>query len=101
MTEDFQFLVFEFNCSPGIVGVISAFNFPCAVYGWNSAIALVCGNSVVWKPASTTPLIAIAVTKIIQKVCLDWYRPITVNIKHSNILITTLKHAAVNYDGKT
>ncbi|VDD96616.1 unnamed protein product [Enterobius vermicularis] len=52
----------------GIVGVISAFNFPCAVYGWNSAIALVCGNSVVWKPASTTPLIAIAVTKIIQKV---------------------------------
>lgn len=52
----------------GVVGVISAFNFPCAVSGWNTAISLVCGNSVLWKPAPSTPLIAIAVTKIIEEV---------------------------------
>ncbi|KAJ1351207.1 putative aldehyde dehydrogenase 7 member A1 [Parelaphostrongylus tenuis] len=52
----------------GVVGVISAFNFPCAVYGWNNALALVTGNSVVWKPAPSTPLTAIAVTKLIEVV---------------------------------
>ncbi|PVU95266.1 hypothetical protein BB561_001926 [Smittium simulii] len=52
----------------GNVGVISAFNFPVAVYGWNSAISLICGNTVVWKPAPTGVLSAIAVTKILQKV---------------------------------
>jgi aldehyde dehydrogenase family 7 protein A1 len=51
-----------------VVGIISAFNFPCAVFGWNNAIALTCGNSTVWKPAPTTPLIAIAITKILQEV---------------------------------
>lgn len=52
----------------GVVGVISAFNFPCAVYGWNNALALVCGNAVLWKPAPSTPLTAIAITKLIEKV---------------------------------
>ncbi|XP_057659504.1 alpha-aminoadipic semialdehyde dehydrogenase [Diorhabda carinulata] len=52
----------------GVVGVISAFNFPIAVYGWNSAIAMVCGDTLVWKSAETTPLISIATTKIIQDV---------------------------------
>lgn len=47
----------------GVVGVISAFNFPCAVYGWNNAIALVCGDTLIWKPAPTTSLVAIATTK--------------------------------------
>jgi len=47
----------------GVVGVISAFNFPCAVYGWNNALALITGNALVWKPAPSTPLTAIAVTK--------------------------------------
>jgi len=53
----------------GVVGVISAFNFPVAVWSWNAAIASVCGDSVVWKPASKTPLTAIACTKIAQQVC--------------------------------
>ncbi|GAA4030241.1 L-piperidine-6-carboxylate dehydrogenase [Actimicrobium antarcticum] len=44
----------------GVVGVISAFNFPVAVWAWNAALALVCGNSVVWKPSEKTPLTAIA-----------------------------------------
>lgn len=52
----------------GTVGVISAFNFPIAVYGWNSALAMVCGNTVLWKGAETTPLVSIATTKIIAKV---------------------------------
>lgn len=52
----------------GVVGVISAFNFPAAVYGWNSAIALVCGNSVIWKSAPSTSLIAIAITRILASV---------------------------------
>jgi aldehyde dehydrogenase (NAD+) len=53
----------------GVVGVISAFNFPVAVWSWNAALACVCGDAVLWKPASQTPLTAIAVTKISQAVC--------------------------------
>jgi aldehyde dehydrogenase (NAD+) len=52
----------------GIVGVISAFNFPVAVWAWNTMIALVCGDSVVWKPSSQTPLTAIACMKIADRV---------------------------------
>lgn len=52
----------------GIVGVISAFNFPAAVYGWNSAISLICGNAVLWKGSPTTSLISIAITKILEEV---------------------------------
>lgn len=52
----------------GIVGVISAFNFPVAVWSWNTALALVCGNVCVWKPSSKTPLCAIACQQIIAKV---------------------------------
>ena len=44
----------------GVVGVISAFNFPVAVWAWNAALAFVCGNSVIWKPSEKTPLTAIA-----------------------------------------
>ncbi|KAJ1887601.1 Alpha-aminoadipic semialdehyde dehydrogenase, partial [Kickxella alabastrina] len=51
----------------GVVGVISAFNFPVAVYGWNSAIGLVCGNAMVWKGAPTTSLTSVAVTKILAE----------------------------------
>lgn len=52
----------------GIVGIISAFNFPVAVWAWNAALAMVCGNVCVWKPSEKTPLTAIACQKIIQKV---------------------------------
>ena len=51
----------------GVVGVISAFNFPVAVWAWNAAIALVCGNSVVWKPSEKTPLTALAVQAIFER----------------------------------
>lgn len=52
----------------GVIGIISAFNFPVAVYGWNSAIAMACGNTMVWKGAPTTPLTSVAVTKIVSSV---------------------------------
>jgi aldehyde dehydrogenase (NAD+) len=52
----------------GPVGVISAFNFPVAVWSWNSALAAVCGDTVIWKPSERTPLSAIAVTRIAQEV---------------------------------
>jgi aldehyde dehydrogenase (NAD+) len=51
----------------GVVGVISAFNFPVAVWAWNAALALVCGNSVVWKPSEKTPLTALAVQTLFER----------------------------------
>jgi aldehyde dehydrogenase (NAD+) len=55
----------------GVIGVITAFNFPVAVWSWNSAIAAVCGDPVVWKPAGPTPLCAVAVQHIANEVMGD------------------------------
>jgi aldehyde dehydrogenase (NAD+) len=55
----------------GVAGVITAFNFPVAVWSWNTAIAVVCGDPVLWKPSSLTPLCAIAVQKIANQVMAD------------------------------
>jgi aldehyde dehydrogenase (NAD+) len=51
----------------GVVGVITAFNFPVAVWSWNTALALVCGNTVVWKPSEKTPLTALACQAILER----------------------------------
>jgi aldehyde dehydrogenase (NAD+) len=56
----------------GVVGVISAFNFPVAVWAWNAALALVCGDPVVWKPSEKTPLTAVAVQAIFERVARDF-----------------------------
>lgn len=53
----------------GVVGIISAFNFPVAVWSWNSVVAAVCGDATLWKPSSQTPLCAVATIKIAQRVC--------------------------------
>jgi aldehyde dehydrogenase (NAD+) len=55
----------------GVVGVITAFNFPVAVWAWNTAVALVCGDTVVWKPSELTPLTAIACQALIERACAD------------------------------
>jgi aldehyde dehydrogenase (NAD+) len=55
----------------GVIGVITSFNFPTAVWSWNTALACVCGDSVLWKPASKTPLTAVATTKIARQVCVE------------------------------
>jgi aldehyde dehydrogenase (NAD+) len=51
----------------GVVGIISAFNFPIAVWAWNAALALVCGNAVVWKPSEKAPLSALAVHALFER----------------------------------
>jgi len=57
------------NWNPlGVMGIITAFNFPVAVYGWNSAIAMACGNTMIWKGAPTTPLTSVAITKCVSQV---------------------------------
>lgn len=53
----------------GVVGIITAFNFPMAVWAWNAALALVCGNSVVWKPSEKAPLCALAVNALFKRAC--------------------------------
>ncbi len=56
----------------GVVGVISAFNFPVAVWSWNAALALICGNSVVWKPSEKTPLTALATQSLFERAALKF-----------------------------
>lgn len=55
----------------GVVGIISAFNFPVAVWSWNAMIAAVCGNASIWKPSEKTPASAVAVQNIIKQVLLE------------------------------
>ena len=56
----------------GAIGVISAFNFPVAVWAWNAFIAAICGNTTIWKPSSSTPLTAIAVQHICNSVTVSY-----------------------------
>lgn len=77
----------------GVVGVISAFNFPVAVWAWNAMIAMVCGNVVVWKPSSKVMLSAIAVHKIIEKVLADNEVPEGV----LNLIAGSSKHMGDNF----
>ena len=55
----------------GVVGVITAFNFPAAVWAWNAAVALVCGDTVVWKPSELTPLTALACQALVRRSAAD------------------------------
>ncbi|QOV40796.1 aldehyde dehydrogenase family protein [Streptomyces ferrugineus] len=55
----------------GVVGVISAFNFPAAVWSWNTAVALACGDTVVWKPSELTPLISLACDRLLAQAAED------------------------------
>src|SRR3954447_14148241 len=52
----------------GPIGIITAFNFPVAVWAWNAALAAVCGDTMVWKPSELTPLTAVAVQRIVNRV---------------------------------
>ena len=63
----------------GVVGVITAFNFPVAVWSWNTAIALVCGDTVVWKPSETTPLTALACAALLDRAAADCDAPAHLN----------------------
>ena len=63
----------------GVVGVISAFNFPAAVWAWNAALALVCGNTVVWKPSEKTPLVALAASALLERAAAELELPAGLN----------------------
>ena len=63
----------------GVVGVISAFNFPVAVWSWNTAIALVCGDTVVWKPSELTPLTALACAALLDRATAEVGAPAHLN----------------------
>lgn len=67
-SERIDHKLFEMWNPIGSMGIITAFNFPVAVYGWNAAIAMVCGDTMIWKGAPTTPLTSIAVTKLVASV---------------------------------
>ncbi|MBN8843155.1 MAG: aldehyde dehydrogenase family protein [Sphingomonadales bacterium] len=56
----------------GVLGLISAFNFPAAVWAWGTTVALVCGDSAIWKPSEKTPLTALAFCGLLQKVAADY-----------------------------
>ncbi|WP_034300336.1 aldehyde dehydrogenase family protein [Herbaspirillum sp. RV1423] len=73
----------------GVCGVITAFNFPVAVWAWNAALALVCGNSVVWKPSEKTPVTALAVQALMQQAAarMEQQRPGTVPAALCGLLI--------------
>jgi aldehyde dehydrogenase (NAD+) len=62
----------------GVVGIITAFNFPVAVWAWNTAVALVCGNTVVWKPSELTPLTAVACQALLERAAIDVGAPTAV-----------------------
>jgi aldehyde dehydrogenase (NAD+) len=63
----------------GAAGVITAFNFPAAVWSWNTAIALVCGDPVIWKPSELTPLTALACAALLDRACAETEAPMHLN----------------------
>jgi acyl-CoA reductase-like NAD-dependent aldehyde dehydrogenase len=68
----------------GVVAVISAFNFPAAVWAWNTAVALVCGDTVVWKPSEKTPLVALASAALLERAARERHAP-----EHLNTVVVT------------
>jgi len=68
----------------GTVGIITAFNFPVAVWAWNAALAAVCGDAMIWKPSHQTPLTAVAITNIIERVLATTGAPSIFNLAMGN-----------------
>ena len=67
----------------GVVAVITAFNFPVAVWSWNAALGLVCGDPVVWKPSEKTPLTALACQALVSEAARRVGAPAAVALGHS------------------
>ena len=74
----------------GVVAVISAFNFPAAVWAWNTAVALVCGDTVIWKPSEMTPLTSLACAAVLDQAIADVGAPADVH----QLVITDRESAA-------
>ena len=91
----------------GPIGVISAFNFPVAVWSWNAFIAAVCGDTVIWKPASTVPLCAIAVQNICNEVTESLGYPAVFNLiigsgrRVGDLLVKDKRVPLISFTGST
>ena len=93
----------------GVTAVISAFNFPVAVWAWNAAVALVCGNPVIWKPSEKTPLTAMACQKIFDRAVARFGDDAPKGLHHTvigdyeigNALVENKKVALVSATGST
>jgi aldehyde dehydrogenase (NAD+) len=91
----------------GVVGVVSAFNFPVAVWSWNAFIAVICGNSVIWKPSEKTPLCAIAVQNICKKIIAEnnypeiFHTVISKDIDVSKAMVNDERVNLVSFTGST
>ncbi len=85
----------------GTVGVITAFNFPVAVFGWNAALALICGDTVLWKPALTANLSTIAVGKIMAEVLeKNGFKSVEVPVDTFVNLNAENRELNIDYDGE-
>ena len=85
----------------GPIGVITAFNFPVAVWSWNAALALVCGDPVVWKPSDKTPLTALACQAVFASTCAR-YTPTTGHALPEGLLqvcVGACEHGRLDGDG--
>jgi aldehyde dehydrogenase (NAD+) len=91
----------------GVVGVISAFNFPVAVWSWNAFVAAICGNTTIWKPSEKTPLCALAVQKICDKVMsANGYKNIfqtifTKSLEVSKSFVNDIRVDLISFTGST
>jgi len=91
----------------GVVGVISAFNFPVAVWAWNACLAAICGNATVWKPSPRTPLTALAVQRICNRVLEAQRAPpvfqvlVDAGTQLAEALVTDRRVALVSFTGST
>src|SRR3954452_23745750 len=88
----------------GVVGVITAFNFPCAVWAWNAAIAFVCGDTVVWKPSPMTALTAAACSALLDRAAAECgapavHRLVIAGAREGEVLVDSSDVALVSATG--
>jgi len=88
----------------GVVGIITAFNFPAAVWSWNTAVALVCGDTIVWKPSPMTPLTSMACSALLDRAASDCgapavHRLVIAGAREGEVLVDSSDVALVSATG--
>ncbi len=91
----------------GVVGIITAFNFPVAVWAWNAVLAVICGNACVWKPSPKTPLCALAVQRLCEQALGELAAPpvfqllLDAGIERTRALIGDRRATLISFTGST